>query len=105
MQGQSSNSNNELFCKQVVGNKKRFFKMYRGFKLATVKLLVEYNFSGYILKIEDNQADSRFDIYLTKTNKTSSQEINMKEVEKFSKFFGKGFNIILLERNKISFMD
>lgn len=86
--------NDNLFCtnyKEV----KRTFSRYRGFRLGNVKLLVEYIFPGFILKIEQNNRDLRYDIFLRKNNKETNEEINLKEVERFRKFYGKGFNIIL----------
>ena len=83
----------ELVCKQY-NNKERTFLDYRGFRLGSLKLILEYSFPGFILKIDRNHKELRFDIYLSKDG------IDMKEVEKFRGFYGKGFNIILLENSE-----
>lgn len=92
----NSSSQNELLCNtyKKVNNK---FRDYRGFRLSTLKLLIEYTFSGFCIKIEHNYRERRFDIFLTKENKETKAAIDLKEVEKFRKFYGKGFHITVLE--------
>lgn len=87
MQIAQSMSNNELFCKQL--------NSYRGFRLGCVKLIVKYSFQGYELKIEQNNRELRYDIYLLENHKETGEIINLFEVERFQKFYGKGFNIII----------
>lgn len=80
---------NDLICNQYK-TENRVFTWYRGFRLANVKMIVEYSFSGCVIKINQNNHEMRFDIYLRK------ELVDLKELEKFRKFWGKGFNVILL---------
>lgn len=82
----------DLLCKEY-NNQNRTFLDYRGFRLASLKLILEYSFSGSVLKIDRNHKDLRFDIYLIR------ETVDLVEVEKFRKFYGKGFNIILLDES------
>lgn len=79
---------------------KRSFQSYRGFTLPSVKLLIGYLFAGYVLKIEKNNQQLRYDVYLRSLNDTTNEQINVIEVDKFLKFFGKGFNIIILSQTQ-----
>lgn len=86
-----------LLCKEYK-NKDRLLLEYRGFRLPSLKLIVDYSFLGYVLKIERNHAQLQFDIYLYKYHKTTGAPIDLKEVDKFRKFYGSGFNIIMLSQ-------
>lgn len=81
----------EVFCKEY-----RKIRAYKGFELSSLKRIVDYSFDGFVLKVEKNNAEFRFDIYLRREHTDDGSDINMKEVEKFRKFYGKGFNVILL---------
>lgn len=85
-----------LFCTSYKEATNKF-RDYRGFRLSTLKLLIEYTFSGFAIKIEHNYRERRFDIFLSKKNKETGLEIDLKEVEKFRKFYGKGFYILIME--------
>ena len=74
---------------------RHMFYSYKGFKMGTVRLVIDYNFPGFLIKIEKNMREMRYDIFMCKNHKESGEEINIKEVERFQKFYGKGFNIIL----------
>lgn len=84
-----SSPKRNLLCNQY----KRDFREWRGFRLAALKLIIEYSFPGSYIKVVTNSKEMRFDIYLRKEN------INLIEVEKFRKFYGKGFHIILLSES------
>lgn len=84
-----------LLC-TIYKHKKSSFSCYRGFRLASVKLVVEYLFSGYILKVEQNNKELRYDIYLRTQRVNTKEEINFTEIQKFRHFYGRGFNVILL---------
>lgn len=101
---QNSAGSNELFCKQKNGDE-RIFNLYRGFRPAAVKLLVEYLFSGHLLKIEQNQRELRFDIYLCKLHKDTLREVDMREIDKFRKYYGRGFNVIVWTQSDIECAD
>jgi len=87
-------SKDDLLCSKYK-NTNRNFQVYRGFRLPSLKLLLEYVFSGHVIQIEHNHKDLQFDIYLSKFHKETKVEIDPLEVEGFRKFFGPGFNIIL----------
>lgn len=86
----------ELFCNSLKNTKYKF-REYRGYRISALKLLIEYTFSGFAIKVEPNYREFRFDIFLSKKNKETGDNINVVEVEKFRKFYGKGFHIILME--------
>lgn len=79
---------------------KNKFREYRGFRISPLKLLIEYTFSGFEVNIEHNYKERRFDIFLCKKNKDTSEEIDLKEVEKFRKFYGRGFHLIIYEETE-----
>jgi hypothetical protein len=83
-----------LFCKQYKINN-RVILEYRGIRLAGLKQILEYSFSGHVLKIERNHSQLQFDIYLSNFHKENKSPINMSEVEKFRNYYGKGFNLII----------
>lgn len=72
---------------------------YRGYRLPSLKLLIGFCFPGHLIKIERNNKELRFDIFLSKNHQEDDHEINMEEVNKFRKYYGKGFNIILMEQS------
>lgn len=85
----------DLLCKEYK-NKDRILLEYRGFRLPSLKLLIDYLFSGHLLKIERNHSQLQFDIYLRKHSVDTKCEIDMKEIEKFRKYYGLGFHLIIL---------
>lgn len=91
----SSTPKDDMLCNKY---KKReiVFEYYRGFELRTLKIILEYSFSGFVLKIDKNHKELRFDIYLCKVHPETKSEINISEVERFRTFYGRGFNLILL---------
>lgn len=92
-------SEKDLFCSNIKKNN-RIFYCYRGFRLSTVKLLIEYTFPGFTNRIESNNSEFRFDIYLCKHHKETDAEINSTEVDRFRKFYGAGFNVIIGKNEK-----
>lgn len=89
---------NNLLCKEYK-IKERVLHSYRGFRLPAIKLIFEYSFSGFVLKIIQNNQHLRYDIFLRKEHIESGEKINLKEVEKFRFFYGKGFNIIIFSES------
>lgn len=83
-----------LLCKEYK-NKGRLYVEYRGFRLPSLKLILEYSFPGFVMKIERNKDLMQFDIYMC-MRKANREKIDMVEVERFRKFYGYGFNLILL---------
>ena len=92
---------NNLLCKEYK-SKDRTLLEYRGFRLPSLKLIIDYSFSGYVLKIERNHSKLQFDIYLTKKHRENENEIDSKEVDKFRKFYGSGFNIIIVCQQELN---
>jgi len=84
---------------------KRKFRTYKGFTLASLKKLIDYLFPGYTLKIEQNNKNLCFDIYLCMIKKETKEEINKSELERFQKYFGNGFNVILWSESKQDFLN
>lgn len=105
MQQQASmDRKDDLLCKQY-RNKERMLLEYRGFRLPSLKLLIDYIFPGYTLKIDRNHPQLQFDIYLRKHHVETKAEIDIREVENFRKFFGLGFNLIILANTDYSTSD
>lgn len=88
--------NQNLLCEDYKHTRSKF-RYYKGFELSTLKQLIEYTFSGFAIKIEHNHRERRFDIFLAKKNKETGKEIDVKEVDRFRKFYGSGFYVTLLE--------
>lgn len=85
-----------MLCKEYK-NKNRVLMQYKGFRLPSLKLILEYSFPGHLIKIDRNHVQLQFDIYLDKYNKETKAEIDMNELEKFRSFYGPGFNIVLYD--------
>lgn len=84
-------NDNTLFCKRVLNE-------YRGFRLSTVKLIIEYSFPGHLIKVERNNRELRFDIYL---REFGDKVLNLIELERFKKYYGKGLNIIIYSEKSL----
>lgn len=90
--------NSDLFCKSYKNNDRKIL-YYKGFKLASVKQLIEYCFPTYLLKVEHNHAKLQFDIYLSRY--VDNVHIDLIEVNTFRKFFGVGFNVIIVTKEEL----
>lgn len=93
MQEPSPSSTNDMLCDKY---KKReiVFKYYRGFELYQLKQLLDYSFSGFVMKIDKNHKELRFDIHLSRVHSENNTQINLVEVERFKSYWGRGFNLI-----------
>ncbi|MCC6721759.1 MAG: hypothetical protein IT243_06110 [Bacteroidia bacterium] len=72
-------------------SKNRRINQYRSLTISAIKLLVDYSFPKMCLKVDRNNKEFCFEIYLFRIK--NGIELDMGEVERFRNFWGSGLKI------------
>ncbi len=94
-----STSKDDLICKNYK-KQGRTFQEIRGIRMTGLVSLLEWcGFSDHVIGIDRNYREIRFEITMCTSNKKNGKLIDHKAVDAFTKFWGHGFHIILLDRS------